>query len=45
MVVFHGVIETQCSWHFDKFMEFKVGNERPLDIIFVYSTMIWYKSV
>ena len=40
MVVFYGVIETQCTWNFDRFVEFKVGNERPLGIILF--TVQWY---
>ena len=40
MDVFHGVIEIQCTWNFDRLMEFKVGNERSFGVILL--TVQWY---
>ena len=45
MVVFYGVIETQCTWNFDRFIEFWGGKQATFRYRFVYSTLIEYEPV
>ena len=48
MDVSDGVMGTQCTWNFEKFVEFEVGNERPLGMHscgFAYSTMTHYQPL